>query len=105
MADLTGMVVQVRAQLAAWRGQGARVRARLARSRHVLTSAFLVVAGLAGALGGGALIGRWCLGLVLLAESAGAVWFGLMRDDGPGLPRRGERTPLEVAREHMRGLP
>ena len=102
MADLTGVVVQVRAQLAAWRGQGARVRHRLARSRHVLTSAALVLAGLAGALGGGALIGQWCLGLVLLAESAGAVWFGLMRDDGTGLPRRGERTVAEVLEEHRR---
>ena len=77
-------------------------RARLARSRHVLTSAALVVAGLGGALGGGALIGRWCLGLVLLAESAGAVWAGLMRDDGTGLPRRGERTVAEVLEEQRR---
>ena len=105
MADLTGMVVVARAYAAAWRAHGRHARARLAKSRHVLTSAVLVVAGLAGALGGGALIGRWCLGLVLLAESAGAVWAGLMRDDGTGLPRRGERTPLEAAREHMRGLP
>ena len=102
MADLTGMAVQVRAQLAAWRGQGARVRARLSRSRHVLASVLLVVAGLAGALGGGALIGRWCLGLVLLAESAGAVWFGLNRDDGEPLPRRGERTIADVAEEYRR---
>jgi hypothetical protein len=102
VADLTGIVVQVRAQLAAWRGQGARVRARLSRSRHVLTSALLVVAGLAGALGGGALIGRWCLGLVLLAESAGAIWLGLNRDDGTPLPRRGERTIADVAEEYRR---
>jgi hypothetical protein len=105
VADLTGMAVVARAYLAAWRAHGRDTWARLARSRHVLTSAFLVLAGLAGALGGGALIGRWCLGLVLLAESAGAVWFGLMRDDGTGLPRHGERTPLEAAREHVRGLP
>ena len=77
-------------------------RARLAQSRHVLTSAALVVAGLGGALGGGALIGRWCLGLVLLAESAGAVWAGLMRDDGTGLPRRGERTVADVLEEQRR---
>ncbi len=104
MADLTGMAVQVRAQLAAWRGQGARVRARLSRSRHVLTSAALVVAGLAGALAGGWLIGRWCLGLVLLAESAGFVLAGLLRDDGTGLPRRGEHTVADVLEEH-RWLP
>ncbi len=102
MADLNAMAVQIRAQLAAWRGHGRHVRARLARSRHVLTSVLLVLAGLAGALGGGALIGRWCLGLVLLAESAGAIWFGLMRDDGTGLPRRGERTIADVAEEYRR---
>ena len=105
MVDLNAAVIIGRAHLAAWRGQGRRVRERLGRSRHILVSAALVLAGLAGALGGGALIGRWCLGLVLLAESAGAVWFGLNRDDGQPLPRRGERTPLEAAREHMRGLP
>ena len=102
MADLNGMVVVARAHLAAWRGHGRRLRELLARSRHVLTSVLLVVAGLGGALGGGALIGRWCLGLVLLAESAGAVWFGLARDDGTPLPRRGERTIADVAEEYRR---
>lgn len=102
MADLTGMAVVARAYLAAWRAHGRQVRERLGQARHVLTSAALVLAGLAGALGGGALIGRWCLGLVLLAESAGAVWVGLNRDDGTGLPRPGARTPLEAAREHTR---
>ena len=102
MADLGAIEVQVRAQLAAWRGQGRRLRERLARSRHVLVSAVLVVAGLGGALGGGALIGRWCLGLVLLAESAGAIWVGLNRDDGEPLPRRGERTIADVAEEYRR---
>jgi hypothetical protein len=102
MADLGAIDVQIRAQLAAWRGQGRRLRVRLARSRHVLTSVLLVLAGLAGALGGGALIGRWCLGLVLLAESGGAVWFGLNRDDGQPLPRRGERTIADVAEEYRR---
>lgn len=102
MADLTAIAVVCRAHLAAWRGHGRDTWARLARSRHVLTSVFLVVAGLAGALGGGALIGRWCLGLVLLAESAGAVWAGLNRDDGQPLPRRGERTIADVAEEYRR---
>lgn len=102
MTDLNAIAVQVRAQLAAWRGHGRDVRARLARSRHVLTSVLLVLAGLGGALAGGALIGRWCLGLVLLAESAGAVWAGLNRDDGQPLPRRGERTIADVAEEYRR---
>ena len=84
------------------RARGRDVRARLAKSLHVLTSAALVVAGLAGALAGGWLIGRWCLGLVLLAESAGFVLAGLLRDDGTGLPRRGERTVSEVLEEHRR---
>lgn len=102
MADLTGMAVVTRAYLATLRARGRDVRARLVKSRHVLVSVFLVVAGLAGALGGGALIGRWCLGLVLLAESAGAVWFGLNRDDGEPLPRRGGRTIADVAEEYRR---
>lgn len=103
MADLTGIAVVARAYLAAWRGHGRRARQRLASARHQAASVLLVLAGLAGALAGGWLVGRWCAGLVLIAESAGAVWSGLMRDDGAGLPRRGERTPLEAAREHMRG--
>ena len=102
MADLNSIVVVARAHWYAWRGRGRSVRELARRSRHVLTSVALVLAGLAGALGGGALIGRWCLGLVLLAESAGAVWFGLNRDDGEPLPRRGERTIADVAEEYRR---
>jgi hypothetical protein len=102
MADLNAMAVQVRAQLAAWRGHGRDVRARLARSRHVLTSALLVVAGLAGAPLGGLLVGPWFTGLILVAESAGAVWLGLNRNDGQPLPRRGERTIADVAEEYRR---
>jgi hypothetical protein len=87
--------VVVRAQAAAWRGAAAR-------GRRTITSAVLVAAGLAGALGGGYLIGTWCLGLVLIAESGGMVWFGLMRDDGTPVPRRGERTVAEVLETHRR---
>lgn len=39
-----------------------------------------VAAGAAGALGGGDLVGRWCLGLVLIILSAGLVAYGLLRD-------------------------
>jgi hypothetical protein len=102
MVDLNGIAVVTRAHLAAWRGQGRQVRDRLARSRHVLTSAFLVIAGLAGAPLGGLLVGPWFTGLILVAESAGAVWFGLNRDDGQPLPRRGERTIADVAEEYRR---
>jgi hypothetical protein len=99
VADLPGIVVQARAYwaTAAERSRHARVSAR--RHRHVLTSALLVVLGLGGALGGGALIGEWALGLVLVVESAGAVWFGLYRDDRA--PARG-RTVGEVLEEARR---
>jgi hypothetical protein len=52
------------------------------RRRHSLFSVALVVAGMSGMLGGAALIGLWCLGLVLIAEAAGLAWLGLMRDAG-----------------------
>jgi hypothetical protein len=94
--------VVARAQLAAWRLHARRVRSRVSRSRHQLTSAALVVLGLGGALAGGALIGEWCLGLTLIAESAGALWVGLNRDDGEPVPRRGERTVAEVLEEQRR---
>ena len=36
------------------------------------------------ALVGGFLVGVWCLGVVLIAEGAAAVAWGLLRDDGRG---------------------
>lgn len=52
------------------------------------TSLAACIAGALGALGGGALVGRWCLGLVLIALSAGLVAYGFFRDDGrPGRER------------------
>ena len=72
------------------------LRQRARQNRHVLTSALLVTAGMAGGLGGGALVGTWCLGLVLMAESGGLIWWGLMRDDGQRLPRRAPRTVGEA---------
>ncbi len=44
-------------------------------------SAAAVVLGVLGALGGGALVGRWCLGLVLIALSVGSIAWGLFVDD------------------------
>jgi hypothetical protein len=73
--------------------------ARIRAARAQIISALLVIAGLGGALGGGWLVGRWCLGLVLIIESAGALWLGLMREDGTALPRRGDRTVAEVLHE------
>ncbi len=53
---------------AVWPERARRLRARVRRSRHVLASALLVIAGLAGMLGGAALVGTWCLGLVHLGQ-------------------------------------
>ena len=74
------------------------LRLRLSQQRHQVTSAALVLGGMAGALGGGALIGRWALGLVLIVESVACVWIGMERDDGaPVPPRPGTlRTPAEI---------
>jgi hypothetical protein len=40
--------------------------------------------GALGALGGGWLVGVWCFGVVLIAESAGLVAWALLHDDGEG---------------------
>ena len=66
------------------------------RLRRPPAQVLLVAAGLAGALAGGWLVARWCFGLVLIAESAGAVLVGLFREDGAVLPRRGEKTIADV---------
>jgi hypothetical protein len=91
-----------RAVAATWRARLASARQRAARSRHALTSAALVAGGALGMLAGGWLVGRWCLGLVLIGEAGFAAWAGLVRDDGQGLPRRGERTVAEVLEEARR---
>src|SRR5262244_170838 len=98
------MWVQARAYAALAQAHARLARDRARRNRHALTSAALIAAGLGGALGGGALVGEWCLGLVLIAESAGALWLGLFRDDRVPLPRAGERTPAQVL-EWARRLP
>jgi hypothetical protein len=100
--DLPGIVVQARAYWAtvAERFRHARVSAR--HHRHVLTSAFLVVLGLGGALAGGALVGEWALGVVLIAESGFAVFVGLKRDDRK--PQVRGRTVGEVL-EQVRARP
>ena len=91
MGAVTGLTKRLRLVMVR-----AHVLGRLARYRSRLVSAALVVAGLAGALGGGWLVGRWCTGLMLIFESAGALWFGLFRDDGEHLPVRGARTAQQV---------
>ena len=91
------------AAVVVWRSRLRRAMTR-ARPRGATASALLVVAGLAGALLGGWLVARWCLGLVLIAESCGALAVGLLRDDGAVLPRAGEKTVADVL-ESVRRLP
>jgi len=88
--------VTVRAHLRAWRLHGRALASRARQARQQLTSAALMVAGIGGLLGFSSLVGLWCLGLTGMAVSGGALWFGLMRDDGTGMPRRGERTVADV---------
>lgn len=93
---MTRLEATTRAQLAAWRGHLTATRdAAAARARrHV--SALLVFCGALGMIGGAFLIGRWAAGLVIIAESGFAVWVGLNREDGTGLPLRGARTVEQV---------
>jgi hypothetical protein len=56
----------------------------------VRVSAAACLLGALGALGGGWLVGRWCLGLVLIALSGLAIVYGVLRDDGT---RQQERQP------------
>lgn len=80
-------------------------RAALIVHKHAVASALLMFAGAGGALAGGALIGEWALGLVVIAESGVAFWFGLYRDDGelPRVPVPGLLTHEQVlARERAR---
>jgi hypothetical protein len=85
--------VVARAQAAAWRGA-------VRRSRRTITSAVLVAAGMCGAPLAGLLVGLWFTGLILVAESAGCVWFGLMRETGPVTARRGRRTVGQALEDH-----
>jgi hypothetical protein len=89
-----------RAVAATWRARLASARQRASRSRHALTSAALVIGGALGMLGGAALVGRWCLGLMLIGEAGFAAWAGLQRDDGQGRAPSGMTLPeiLERAR-------
>lgn len=98
-------VAEVARRILPWRSRArvaagvmwGRLAAAVRRHRHPLTSGALIVAGLGGALGGGALIGEWMLGLVLIAESAGLLVAGLLRDDGgPEPPPRGAREVEDI---------
>jgi hypothetical protein len=54
----------------------------------VRTSAVLLVLASLGMLLGGLLIGRWALGLCVIADSAGVAVFALLREDSsPAVPQ------------------
>jgi len=50
----------------------------------VRLSVVLLIAALAGVLGGGWLIGRWAFGVCLIADSVAVGAWALLRDDGRG---------------------
>jgi len=73
-----------------------RARAGLAAVLVPHAPVLLVVLGLGGGLAGGALVGEWCLGLVMIAESVLLVYVGFARDDGTGRPVAEARTVPEI---------
>jgi len=93
---MTQALVATRAQLHAWAGTSRRVRSGGGGAAARRSALLLVLGGCLGALAGGDLIGRWCMGLVLIAESAGAIWLGLNQEDGGELPLLGARTVDQV---------
>ena len=103
MRSMTVIGMEIPAQVRATASpRAARARRALRAVRHQLVSAAMLLAGMGLGLLGGALIGRWCLGLVLIAEAAGLIAVGLLRDDGTALPRRGSRSIGEVLEEERR---
>jgi hypothetical protein len=62
--------------------------------------------GALGALGGGWLVGQWCLGVVLIALSSLAVGWGLLADDGRYRPEPAPQalTVAEILRKAERSL-
>jgi hypothetical protein len=50
-------------------------------------SVILLLASLAGIMGGAALIGLWALGLAIVADSVAVGVYALQRDDGTGQPQ------------------
>ena len=64
------------------------------------------VLGALGALVGGWLVARWCLGAVLIAESGLVMAWGVLRDDGAAVALRprvpGQPVPLAGVLERAR---
>ncbi len=97
---MTRLRVTRRAAAVVWLAHARRAAAWLAANRARLMPIALVILGLGGGLAGGALVGEWCLGATMIAESVLLVYVGLQRDDGTGRPSRGYTVPeiLERAR-------
>ena len=101
---MTRLRVTWRAAAVVWYAHATRARARARALAAAVTGkhapVLLVVLGLGGGLAGGALIGEWCLGLVMIAESVLVVFVGMQRDDGTGRQPQGHTVPeiLERAR-------
>ena len=66
------------------------------------TSVLLLLASLAGMVLGGWRIGRWALGLAVIADSVCVGVFALRRDDGQPAPQVHEVPPLAQALERFR---
>jgi hypothetical protein len=105
----TRVPVVPRAHLAAWRNHVAarrrrarawsrdiRTRLRHARERGQVTSAALIVVGVAGLLLGADTVAPWMLGLTAMGISGGMLYLGLNRDDGTEMPARGARSVSQV---------
>lgn len=60
-------------------------------------SIILLVSAMLGVIGGAALIGRWAIGLALIADSIALAGIALMRDDG----RRPEVQPSVTSLEDV----
>lgn len=67
-------------------------------------SVVLLVASLAGMVGGALLIGRWAVGLAVMADSLAVGWWAWNRDDGQQAaevrPVRGVPTHAQILEEH-----
>ena len=59
-------------------------------------SVTVCVLGAVGALVGGWLVARWCLGLVLIAEAGCAVWWAVFAHDFPAAQQVPQQTLAEV---------
>ena len=72
------------------------------------TSLIMLASAMAGIVGGAALIGVWCIGLAVIADSVLVGWIAWQRDDGEHVaPRRpmATVTTLEQVFDRARAAP